>query len=322
MKFWAKCNDMFDGLARRNAIFSAKIKPPFTAPKANVARYRAWTPSAIILIVAASLTNLFAQNLEKEEPEALPWEKGALQLGGFVATFNSELTFGLKGARNGRINGEDLLGLDSTLTVFRAEAMYRPGSSRRNQLDFAYGAYHRDANATLSRELTIEGQTYPVGAQVSTLLNFDLIRGTYSYAFVQNQWLRVALGLGVYAVPLRYGLEVETISGATAVEGGDVTLPLPALALRTEVRLIDKLFLKASADGMYLEISDFKGWIADINLSLEYRPWKHIGFGLGYNFVDIHAETESDHSDYPGASFVGDVDVRFSGLLFYGKISF
>jgi len=281
-----------------------------------------WGFSILVLLVSASLTSLVAQSPETEQSEILPWEKGALQLGGFVANFNSELTFGLKGARNGNINGEDLLGLDPTLTVFRVDAFYRPGKSRRNQLDFTYAAYHRDANATLSQDLTIDGETFPAGAQASTVFNFDIIRGTYSYAFVQNQWARIALGVGVYAVPLRYGLDVQTLRGTSVVEGGDVTLPLPALALRSEFQLVHKLFLKASVDGMYLEISNFKGWIADANLGLEYRAWKHLGFGLGYNFMEVHVEQESQHSDYPGASFVGTVDVRFSGLLFYGKVSF
>jgi hypothetical protein len=276
----------------------------------------------MILLSGSSINRLVAQDSNTADPETIPWEKGALELGGSVTFFSSEVTFGIKGARNGTINGEDTLGLDPNLTVFRAEAMYRPGKSRRNQIDFTYAAYNRDGSATLSEELTIGDQTFPVGAQIHSFLDFDLIRGTYSYAFVQNQWLRVALGLGIYGVPLRYGLEVDTLRGATAVEGGDTTLPLPALALRTEVRVISKLYLKASVDGMYLQISNFKGSLLDANLGLEYRLWKHLGFGLGYNFVGMHAETESEHSDYPGASFVGTVDVRFSGLLFYGKVSF
>jgi hypothetical protein len=276
----------------------------------------------VLCILCASLARLGAVDADTEPAEVSPWEKGSLQLGGFVATFRSELTFGLSGAKNGSINAEDRLGLDSSLTVFRVDALYRPGRSRRNQLDFTYGAYHRSGNATLSQDLTVDGETFPVGSQISTVFNFDLIRGTYSYAFVQNQWLRLGLGVGVYAVPLKYGLEVDTLNGAISVQGGDVTLPLPALALRTEVQLVSKLFLKANVDGMYLDISDFRGSLVDANLDLEYRPWKHFGFGLGYNFVDVHVETESTHSDYPGASFVGTVDVHFSGLLFYGKVSF
>src|SRR5579859_5945905 len=192
----------------------------------------------IFILFSCALSRLEAQDFDSE---TLPWEKGSLQLGGLLATFHSELTFGIKGGRNGSINGEDLLGLDSTLGVFRADAFYRPGKRRRSQFDFTYASYDRDGSVTLSRELTIGSKTYPVGARVETLLNFDISRGTYSYAVVQNERVRVALGLGVYVVPLRYGLKVQTQSAHSVVEGADATVPLPELALRTEVRLYSKL---------------------------------------------------------------------------------
>jgi hypothetical protein len=256
------------------------------------------------------------------DSDSTPWEKGSIQFSGLIATFHSDLTFGIKGGRNASINGEDVLGLDSSLGVFRADAFYRPGESRRNQLDFTYASYERDGSATLSQALTVGDTTYPVGARVEPVLNFDLIRGTYSYSFVQNDRVRVALGLGVYVIPLRYGLDVQTRSAHSAVEGGDAILPLPELALRAEVQLYPRLFLKTSIDGMYLEISDFKGWIVDLNVGLEYRAWKHLGFGLGYNFVNADVEGEGANSKYPGVNFVGEVNVRLSGLLFYAKLSF
>lgn len=123
-------------------------------------------------------------------------------------------------------------------------------------------------------------------------------------------------------MPLRYEVDVETTGGNTVVEGADTTLPLPALALRGEFLLVNKLFLTASVEGMYLEIDNFQGSLVDLNLGMEYRPWKHLGFGLAYNFMSVDVEGESDSSDYPGADFVGEVDVRFSGLFLYGKLSF
>jgi hypothetical protein len=254
--------------------------------------------------------------------QSMPWEKGAVAFGGFVAFFSSDLVFGIEGANNGSINAEDLLGLDTDLTVFRAAAMYRPGKSRRNQLDFSYASYNRDGNTTLTRDITIGGVTYPVGAEVDSLLDFDIIRGTYSYALVQNERMRLALGLGIYAVPLTYELEIETGGGRTGVEGADTTLPLPALALRSEFRLMNKLFFNASVEGMYLEYDDFKGALLDFNVGLDYRLWKHFGLGLGYNFMGVHVEGEDADSDYPGVNFVGEVDVRYSGLFLYGKMSF
>jgi hypothetical protein len=189
-------------------------------------------------------------------------------------------------------------------------------------LDFTYASYHRDGSGTLDEEIDINGTTYPVGEQVDSLFDFDIIRGTYSYAVLQDERMRIALGLGLYAVPVEYGLSIETTGGRSTVEGTDTTLPLPALALRGDFQLIPKLFLYTSIDAMYLEISDFQGSLLDVNVGLEYRPWKHFGFGLGYNAMSVHAEAQETSSNYPGADFVGSIDVQFNGLMLYGKFTF
>jgi len=282
----------------------------------------AW--AATTLLAGAALVSPAAEdsaNLE-EGKRAQPWEKGSIKFGGFLAAFDSNLGFGVNNAAGVTFNAEELFNLDSSLTVFRVDALYRPGKSRRHQLDLTYASYHRDGSGTLSEDIDINGVTYPVGARVKTIFDFDIIRGTYSYALLQDERMRIALGLGVYAVPLKYGLEIETGGGQSSVNGADTTLPLPALALRGEFQLIPKLFLNASLDAMYLDISGFQGSLLDVNLALEYRPWKHVGFGLGYNSMSVHVEAENDSSSYPGVDFVGNVDVRFSGLMLYGKFSF
>ena len=256
------------------------------------------------------------------ERRYLPWEKGSIKFGGFISAFDSTLAFGTDAGAGITFNAEDLFGLDTSLTVFRAEAMYRPGKSLRHQLDFTYASYHRDGNTTLEQDVTIGDETFPVGARIESVFNFDIIRGTYSYAILQDERMRIALGLGVYVVPLKYELDVETTGGRTAVEGTDTTLPLPAVALRAEFQLIPRLFLNAGIDAMYLEVSDFKGSLLDVNIGLEYRPWKYVGFGVGYNGMNVNVEGESSDSDYPGGDFVGSVDVRFSGLMLYGKFTF
>ena len=266
--------------------------------------------------VAATTTS------QKSDKGYLPWEKGSVKFGGFISAFDSTLSFGVNHSVGVSFNAEELFDLESSLTVFRAEAMYRPGKSLRNQLDFTYASYERSGGATLSQDITINGVTYPVGAHVESVFNFDIIRGTYSYAILQDERMRIALGLGVYAVPLKYGLTIDTTGGRSKVEGADTTLPLPALALRGEFQLIPRLFLYTSLDAMYLEISDFKGSLLDVNVGLEYRPWKHIGFGAGYNGMSVQVEGENSSSHYPGTDFVGSVGVRFTGLMLYGKVSF
>lgn len=257
-----------------------------------------------------------------EENRSMPWEKGAVALGGFVAFLGSDVTFGGNNASSGDLDAEDFLGLDSSLTVFRAGAMYRPGKSRRNQLDFSYASFKRDGSATLTEELTIGNVTHPIGATIETEFDFAIIRGTYSYAFWQTERVRMALGLGVYAIPLRYELDIETTGGNTAVEGADATLPLPAVALRGEFQLHHELFLMTSVEGMYLKIDEYEGAMLELNVGLEYRPWKHFGMGLAYSFMAVDVQGGGTSSDYPGADFEGEVDVRLSGLFLYGKFSF
>jgi hypothetical protein len=250
-----------------------------------------------------------------------PWEKANLQAGGLFPIFTSDLVFGIEGANNQSINAEDILGLDSSLSVLQIGAMYRPGESRRNQLDFSYAGYHRDGSAVLTREIEIEGVTYPVGADVQTVFNFDIFSATYSYAIVQNDHARIALGLGIYVMPLKYDLSIETTGNNTFIEGADTTLPLPVIALRGEFQIVRGLYFNTSIDGMYAEISDFRGAIVDFNLALEYRPWKHLGIGVGYNYFYGGLEGQ-DSSDYPGVDFVGSVTIRYSGLLIYTKVCF
>jgi hypothetical protein len=256
------------------------------------------------------------------ETPAMPWEKGGILLGGNVAFFNSDVVFGIEDGGSQSLNAEDLLGLDTSMTVFRAGAFYRPGASRRHQIDVSYAGYHRDGSATTARDVTIDGVTYPAGSRLETVFNFDVINATYSYAFWQTERMRIAVGLGIYAVPLKVELDINTTAQNPDEERISTTLPLPALAVRGEFRLVDKLFLTTSLEGMYLEVSDFKGSMADINAALEYRAWKYVGFGLGYNFMGVHVEGERSNSHYPGSDFVGQVDVQFSGLFLYGKASF
>jgi hypothetical protein len=122
-------------------------------------------------------------------------------------------------------------------------------------------------------------------------------------------------------MPLEYNLNIQSSSGNTFVEGADTTLPLPVIALRGEFQIIRSLYFNTTVDGMYAEISDFRGAIVDFNMGLEYRPWKFIGFGVGYNYFYGGLEGKGS-SDYPGVDFVGSVTVRYSGLLLYTKVCF
>src|SRR4051812_33378818 len=141
------------------------------------------------LIIAACAGSSLAADAEAAtsgDSKYLPWERGSIKVGGFISTFDSTLTFGRPGS-GATFNAEDRLGLDSTLTVIRADAMFRFADNRRHQLDVSYGGYHRDGHASLSDNVIIDDVSYPVGADVNSTFNFDVLRATYTYALVQNE---------------------------------------------------------------------------------------------------------------------------------------
>ncbi|MCZ6868464.1 MAG: hypothetical protein O7G84_03035 [Gammaproteobacteria bacterium] len=44
-----------------------------------------------------------------------------------------------------------------------------------------------------------------------------------------------------------------------------------------------------------------------VNVGLEYFPWRHVGFGLGYDFVDVHYERQ-------GSQQIS-ADFQYDGIL-------
>lgn len=309
--------------APSSSVTASGAQPPVQVPGRSALRNRLGLVSLATVAVVAPAAGAWAGSGDEKPPASyLPWEKGAVTFGGFLAAFDSNVGFGVNNAAGISINAEEALGLDSSLSVWRAGIMYRPGESLRHQVDLTYARYHRDGTAVLSEDIYINGTPYPIGTQVESLFNFDILRGTYSYAILQDERMRIALGGGVYAVPLEYGLNLTTSGGRTAVDGAETTLPLPVLALRSEFQLVPRLFLNASIDAMYLEIESFSGSLLDVNVALEYRPWDHFGIGLGYNGMSVNVTSEDDSSRYPGANFIGAVDVRYTGLMLYAKWTF
>jgi hypothetical protein len=93
---------------------------------------RPWAAAA--LLAGAALASPAAEDsaTSGEGKRYVPWEKGSVKFGGFVAAFESNLGFGVNNAAGVTFNAEEVFNLDSSLLVLRAEAMYRPGKSLRH----------------------------------------------------------------------------------------------------------------------------------------------------------------------------------------------
>jgi hypothetical protein len=230
---------------------------------------------------------------------------------------NSELRIGSATLGAGVIvDVEDALGMESSMSVFRADALYRFGTNRRHQVDFTYYDFRRDATEKIGRVIDWGDNTYPIGTTVDSFFNVRVFRGSYSYALFQDDRFRIGASFGLYVLPIDMGIRADGIGA----EEEDITAPLPVFGIKIDFALTPKLFLKQSFDAFYLEYKNFKGSIVSATLALEYNVWKNVGLGIGVDTFRLKIEAEGE--DYPGIDFIGDLEFNYTGLLLYTRVYF
>jgi hypothetical protein len=270
-----------------------------------------------IYVIVFILAFLFPSVVAAEEGEkAKPWERFSLNVGGFIATVNSDFRIGTKSAGLD-ISPEDALGLDSSVFVFRADALWRFTSNRRHCFELSYYDLRRASTKTLEGDIQINDKIFSAGTTVDALFDVQVIRAAYSYSLIQDDRFNLAIGGGLYVMPIRIKLS-STSSGETGDEG--ITAPLPVAGLRFDFAITPKFFLKESLDVFYFQYQNFSGGLFDVKVGLEYNIWKHFGVGVAYDYLRLQFKAEGQ--DYPYIDLVGKVQFNYGGIMLYGKLFF
>ena len=240
-----------------------------------------------------------------------PWKRLSVSLGGFFTDIDSNVRQDSKTTGTGtEINVEDELGVDSSTTVFRADAFWR--FFRRHRFDFSYYDLSRDARAELDIDIDFGDEEFPSGIAVESVYNIRVFKGVYTFSFIQNQRFDIGASLGVHLTDIEVGI---TAPGLGDEDVSDFLAPLPVVGLRGAYAITPKFFLKASVDYFWIEIDSFEGQLIDTNLSLEYNFFKYVGAGIGYNYFNL--DLEVDTSDFLGSS-----ELEYQGLQLFMKFYF
>jgi hypothetical protein len=271
-----------------------------------------------IYVILISLAFLSPSVVVAEDGGGKPWERFSLNVGGFVANMNSDFRIGSESLGAGLdVNVEDALGLDTSLFVFRADALWRFTSNRRHRFDLSYYDMRRASTKTLEADIQIKDQIFTVGTTVDALFDLKIIRAAYSYSLFQDDRFDLGLSAGLYVAPIKVG--VSSTSSGTAEEES-ITAPLPVVGLRFDFAITPKLFLKQSIDVFYFQYQNFSGGLFDTKVGLEYNIWKHVGVGVAYEYFRLQVKAESE--DYPYIDMVGKIQFNYGGILLYAKLFF
>lgn len=271
------------------------------------------------ILVIVFIAVFFASPVHAESSDLADqqWERFSFKLGGYIANLESSVYIGSEALGLGAsVDVEEALGLDSSMSVLRAEVSYRFGSSQRHMLGLKYYDFRRSSTKSLEAEIKWQDKTYPIGTTVDSYLNIAVLKAGYGYAFFQDDRISLAASIGLFITPIEGGISAAGVG--TTEES--IIAPLPVVGLQLDFAITPKLFLKQSLEVFYLEVGDFKGSISAFTIACEYNFWKNVGFGIGYDVFDL--KLESNGSDYPNLDFIGKIEFAYSGLLLYTKIYF
>jgi hypothetical protein len=253
----------------------------------------------------------------------LPWKKGYLNLGYFLADLDSGFRIGDDNIGVGvDMDVEKFLGLDTTDRAFRIDAGYRFGKTEKHKMEFSWFKFDREGQKFLGEVVDIPpelgGGTIGPG-DVRATFNFDIIKLKYEYSLILDDRVDLNVGAGLFIMPVEFGL-VGIIGGVgTSRLEESITAPLPVFGLGVDFAFTPKWILRQQLDLFYIEIGNFQGSITSVNLALEYLPWKNVGFGLGVDGLDV--EIEATKSDYPGVGdFNGNLAFSYIGVQLYLKL--
>lgn len=244
------------------------------------------------------------------------WERFSVSFGGFLSGYNSGITLGSKSLGLGLvIDIEDALGLETSSIVFRGNARYKFGKTGRHTVAVGYFGINRKANKVLEQELELGDITYPIGTEINSRYDLTILRAKYDYAIFQDDRVSIGISFGFFVMPVKFAVSANAIEDINST----FTAPLPLFGLRTDFRISDKLYLKQSAELLFISTDTFTGSLLDLNIALEHNTFEHFGFGLGVNSNRLNFIIKNEGS---GINFFGDIRIDYTGLLLYAKYYF
>ena len=200
---------------------------------------------------------------------------------------------------------------------FRLDGLWR--FTAKHHLRVLYTDYSQTDRATLASEIQWGDDLFPVNAQVTGTLGFEVMEAAYEYAFVTSDRAEIAGSVGLHYTTLEARLAATVTSPTTGSRsiGGprSVDAPLPVVGLRGMWRLGGQVYLDAQAQYFSLAIDDIKGSLYNYRAALIWQPTRRVGLGAGYDAFGVDVDLRQDE-------FRGKVDWVYRGPQLFVSVAF
>jgi len=208
-----------------------------------------------------------------------------------------------------KIDVDDDLGLGDFELGFYGEMNLRKG---RHDFWIQASSWDNDNTSTISRQIEIGDDVFPISVEVDSEISFDVIYARYGYALktVEEDGYRFGVNASVgYAE-----FEVDLFGTASGMEGGvEEETPFPGLGMHFEMPLsmLPDVTLQSHASGFYVDVGEVEGWVLDLYLGGVWRPHKNWGAFLGLSLDVADLEIQDFDGDLTLWGLIGGVEFRY-----------
>ena len=274
---------------------------------------RAFRCAVIAVLLSACLPLAHADDI--------PWglnpdlnDKFMFRLGTFYAARTSQ-TAQLNSTATGAgtsIDFQNLLGMSSY--AWGPDAAFRWRMSEKWRLEASYFWISQTGDKSIDRDIQWGDVVYPVNAEVTSKFNFSDLRVSVGYSFYKTSDKELGVGLGLHTLRYQFSLSSKT----QGTEGSNVLAPLPVVSVYMGFALNDQWSVSGRIDEFSLTYEQYHGGITSIGLNVLYQPFRHFGFGIGYQALFVNFSADSTGL----TSFQGKLNQTLQGPSFFLTASF
>jgi hypothetical protein len=261
--------------------------------------------SPLILALAAIFyigpTAAAEEPAKKEKP--LPQENIYVQIGAFVIGNTNTLMGAENSGVGAYLNTDDLLDMESSVTVARLDGYWRFTPNQR--LEFSYYNINRKGSKVLNQDIDWNGEVFGVGTNVNSDLKTTTYKLNYSWSFYRNEKVDLGIGAGLHITEIEASLDGTAYTnpsdpnnspteyvGAQTVK---VLAPLPVAGFRISYNITDRVRIRGATDIFVLKFEDNKGSFRDTSIGIDWRFSKHVGVGASIVNDDLYLEATADN---------------------------
>jgi hypothetical protein len=249
-------------------------------------------------------------------------EKFFVSIGVFNVKFDTTASKNFPGgAPNPTFDLEDILGLDDKNFEGRLSGYWRIAPKHR--LTFGYMLLGRNSIQTiLDDEFEWDDTTWPVGAELSSMFDTEVLELGYNYSFSRKPKQEWGLAVGLSMFKFSYSLagagSIELPDGSQMsgffVEEDEFWTPVPSLGVQLAYSIAPRWVMRSSAKLLAYSTDSLKIRHIDARAEFEFYPWKHVGFGLGFSLIEFLYVDKGDDElrvDYGFDGWTGYVGIVF-----------